>query len=281
MQRWGLDRKYCEKWIALIEETDFALTTIDHVISKNYKNLVERHWIAEYIKEIIATFEANDAGSSYEGWIEKFSDLFISQIDAAQSDNAVVNLLNNFRVITLNYDRCFDYHFFEKIQKYLNEKEFSDKDFLKTHDKALRDFFMVYHPHGSLGFLSLPDNARVGNPIASVNTYDGTKYSDFVSNSSGSAYGSGTQKYNYIELVGEGDMRSNYKRINEEFVTSSVNCIVLGISAVGLEGCKLNWRNFENIFYSGKNVPADYVDEFQCLDMYADEIVSSLEKLSS
>lgn len=277
----SLDRKYCEKWTALIDETDFSSTTIDHVISQSYRTLVERHWIAGHIKEIIATFESRDADSTYRGWIETFGDLFIAQIDKAETDSAAVDLVKRFKVITLNYDRCFDYHFFGKLQKYLNEKEFADRDFLKTHERALRDFFLVYHPHGSLGFLSLPDNARVGNPIASVNTYDGTKYSDFKSNSAGSVYGSRTQKYNHIELVGEGDMRSNYKRINEEFVTSSVNCIVLGISEVGLKGCKLNWGNFDNIFYSGSGVPSDYSENFQCLGMYANEIVSSLAPLPS
>lgn len=272
---------FARKWIGIINSTDFSTTTIDHVISQNYGNLVERHWIVGHLKQVILECEKSDKSSDSQGkWISTLSDHVLEIIKSQPKDKAgddkVVKILKNLKVVTLNYDRCFEVHFYEQIQIALNSHNFHDRDFLRNREQELRDFFLVYHPHGSLGFLSLAEHSMIGNPITGVNIYDGNKYNNYKSNSSGFEYGGTIPRYNHIELVGEGDMPKNYDRLNNEFLNETQNCVIIGVSNIGLMGCKLDWSKFKRIYYSDRTVPDGYPDNFELLDMYAEPLVNSL-----
>jgi len=240
------DVKLASRWKEIIDGADFGLSTIDHVISENYGNLVERHWIVQIIKNILsecekADIENNDGESR---WIERFSEKYLEIIDTyiqAKDDRAVLNVLSNLVVVSLNYDRCFAYYFFPRLRDYFNSAHLTDRDFLSNQRKCLTEFFVTYQPHGSLGFMSLPGINRMGNPVTSVKIFDGNKHTDFGTSSNGFGYGGLKNENNHIELVGEGDMQKNYERINDTAVKGAKYCLVIGLSSVGLEGCGVNW----------------------------------------
>jgi len=276
-----LDRELALEWKSILENADLEKETIDQIISSSYGNLVRRHWIVNILKEAISNCERDDLTSRDTGvrWVEKLSKKYVDMLHEAESsgdDGAVLNLLRNFRVVSLNYDRVFANYFFPPIVDYFNFANLTDRDFLLNQASDLTEFFSTYQPHGSLGFISLHNIQRFGNPINSIHVIDGNKYTNFRPGGSGNSYGDKPIETTHIELVGESDMSRNYKYINGNFADGIQNCLVVGLSDLGLVGCKMNWSNFENIYYSGKIVPEDINGNFLALDMYADAIAANL-----
>lgn len=277
------DKKMASMWKNAIEKADFKTTTIDHVIAENYGTLVERHWIVQCIKNIISEKEEIDSQEPEQPdrWVERFSEKFISILEVERAKKSVddvkaLSVLDGLVVVSLNYERCFAHYFYPKIREYFNSARFEDKDFLRNQRKQLIRFFSIYQPHGSLGFMSIPGINRIGNPVTSVKIFDGNKHTEFRDSSSGSPYGSKSNQHGHIELVGEGSMEENYKRINNSAIQGAKYCLVIGLSEAGLDGCKVNWDSFDHVFYSGQSVSEHLKKKFVCLDMRADAISSAL-----
>ena len=277
----SLDHRLAVKWKQTINRADFNVNTIDHVISENYGNLVERHWIVQIIKNILSECEKDDFESQTDNvrWVEKLSAKFeelLRMYADRKDDAAILKLLENFTVVSLNYERCFAYYFFPKLRDFFTEAHMRDKDFLSNRSSSLTQFFTTYQPHGSLGFMSIPGKNRIGNPISVVKVADGNKYSNFRSSSNGTSYGANSSEHNHIELVGEGDMIQNYNELNSKVVSGAKYCLIIGLSDIGLEGCQIDWSKFEKVFYSGRQVPSSTQGNFNCMNKYANDIVELL-----
>ena len=200
----------------------------------------------------------------------------LKEYEASGDDQAVLDVLNGLRIVSLNYDRSFAYYFFPPIVQFFHKAKLSDPDFLRTKQNDLVGFFRTYQPHGSLGFLAVEDMARTGNPISALTVVDGNKYSNFIPNSNGTEYGGDHSVHNHIELVGESDMKGNYKTLNQEVLAGCKYCLVIGLSDIGIEGCGIDWSTFDTVFYSGATLPPGINGNFECLNMYADEIAKNL-----
>lgn len=277
------DREMAKEWQGTLKSADFKKQTIDHVISSNYGNLVRRHWIVNILKDVIYESEKKDLESTPkdERWVERLSAKYMDLLRLAEnqsSDSDILKLVDNFRVVSLNYDRSFAYYFFPNLVNYFHRANLKDRDFLMSQSNNLVGFFRTYQPHGSLGFFSVPRLPRIGNPITGITVVDGNKYSNLQSNSNGNTYGAKPSENNHIELVGESNMEGNYKNINNNLVPGTKNCLVIGLSEIGLLGCKIDWQKFDTVYYSGKKLPSGVKGNFKCLGLYANHIVDELCK---
>lgn len=138
------DKKLADKWLTAIKDSSNE-QTLDSIISESYKNIIERNWISNIVMRLLSECERKDKENSEKKWICLFADKFVELLDAEllkddRGQNAL-NLLANFKVVSLNYERCFSYHFFPKIYAFFAKKSFADKDFLLTNREEVSGFF--------------------------------------------------------------------------------------------------------------------------------------------
>lgn len=170
--------------------------------------------------------------------------------DGKYNSQLILTKIKNFNIVSLNYERCFAYHFFPKIYDFFTEATMEDKDFLRTQEKEIVDFFHVDQPHGSLGGLLLGHDIqlRSGNPVVEITTSAANKNTRYINSTGQRPYGVESINGNNIELVGEvEDMTKNYKKINNRLSNDDDEdkyCLVIGLSKDGLSGCKINWDKF-------------------------------------
>jgi len=192
------------------------------------------------------------AGSSRAYQFPLLTDLYIEIIrkNIGVNDQQILQILSRTNVITLNYDRCFEYHFHRKLYSHLCYAEFSDVDFMMTHKKQLDNFFMTHHPHGCIGAGEL--EPIEGGVIERVQCISKVKSGGYQSNVGAFVpYGNINPNVN-LDLVGDDPLDENYKEINENIEPDS-NCVVMGFSEIGLQGCRMKWNKFSEIFYFGSD----------------------------
>jgi len=256
--------------------------TIDEVIAKNYGNNVYRRFINNRLQDILKRQELLDKeqlAESANNWVIILRDKFIKLLVDAKnnSDQHVVRLLENFKVVSLNYERSFAVRFYPKIVEYFSNTFFESADFLLEQRAVLQSFFTVYQPHGSIG--ALPMDARYiedGNPITKILSANGTRKTNFSASGIGIVYGNvGTSQYSEIDLVDTPDaMNDNYQHI-EKVISADASTLVIGLSSKGIKGCRINWLNLDAIYYSSSLAP-QVGRQVDCLNMRARQIAELL-----
>lgn len=246
-------------WIEYIERNarlpKKTRKTIDQVIASKYGSPPHRFMVIDLMADLLLEKENKDknrAPDSEERWISKFAKMYIDLFDSArkEGDDGALKLLRNTVFISLNYERCFAHHFFPSIRNHIHTTFFEDRDFHKNRAKELISFFRVYQPHGSFGGLSI--GLLSGNPIHVVESNTPTNQTNYkTSGQSGSSYGHTSFGQPIIDVVGETDLNLNYDGINKNVVPGTNNCVALGLSSLGISGCKLDWSEINNLYYFG------------------------------
>lgn len=262
----------CQKWHDLILENDSLpkdqQVTIDHLIETNAKNRVQRQIVLNMMKRVLADCEKKDLNSKTEGWIEKLVELYVNLIEQEKShgDHRILSILSNTNVVTLNYERCFEEHFYKPIYRYLCYSEFDDPNFIMTHKSDLQSkVFFTRHPHGAIGAGSL--EKIEGGTIDRVQCVSKVRSGGYKSNVGAfTPYGQISFDVD-LDLVGDDPLDENYSELNDSIEDDS-NCIVMGLSGVGLPGCRIDWHKFNSIYYMGS-------DEYEFNGANATRIISA------
>jgi len=111
--------------------------------------------------------------------------------------------------------------------------------------KHLKEFFRTYHPHGCIGAGELDSiEGGVVDYVQCISTVRAGGYKRNVG--ARTKYGVINPDVN-LDLVGDDPLTDNYSEINPDIPAGS-NCIVMGLSHVGLEGCQLDWSKFSTIY---------------------------------
>lgn len=262
----------CQKWHDLILENDSLpkdqQITIDHLIETNAKNRVQRQIVLNMMKRVLADCEKKDLNSKTEGWIEKLVELYVNLIEQEKShgDHRILSILSNTNVVTLNYERCFEEHFYKPIYRYLCYSEFDDPNFIMTHKSDLQSkVFFIRHPHGAIGAGSL--EKIEGGTIDRVQCVSMVRSGGYKSNVGAlTPYGQISFDVD-LDLVGDDPLDENYSELNDSIENDS-NCIVMGLSGVGLPGCRIDWHKYDSIYYMGS-------DEYEFNGANATRIISA------
>jgi len=215
------------------------------------------------MKRALADCERKDLSSKADGWIEKLVGLYVDLIEMKklQGDNVVLSALTNTKIVTLNYERCLEEHFHKPIYRCLCYSEFADPNFIMTHKSDLQSrVFFTRHPHGAIGAGSL--EKIEGGTIDRVQCVSKVKSGGYKSNVGAfTPYGRISFDVD-LDLVGDDPLNENYKELNETIEESS-NCIVMGLSGVGLQGCRVDWSKFGTVYYFGAD---NYEFEGACVE---------------
>lgn len=249
--------KVCERWHELIVENDLLpkeqQKTIDHIIEENSINRVQRQIVLNIMKRVLADCEKKDKNSTSTGWVEELVQLYVALLNEKKKigDGDVFTILANTRVVTLNYERCFEEHFYNPLYRFLCYSEFEDRNFIMSFKSELQSkFFYTRHPHGAIGAGSL--EKIEGGTIDRVQCVSKVRSGGYKSNVGAfTPYGQISFDVD-LDLVGDDPLDENYSEINENIEESS-NCVVMGLSGIGLAGCQINWQKYGRIVYFGSD----------------------------
>lgn len=265
----------------LLDRSSSGLT-IDQVVAANYGNNVYRRFINNRMQDILKRQEQADKEQFSDAaidWVSILRNKFIALLEDAKStsDQHVISLLENFKVVSLNYDRSFAVRFYPKIIESFSHTFLESADFLLEHRTILQNFFTVFQPHGSIGALPIgSEYTEDGNPITQILSANGTRRTGFSANGIGIPYGNvSTSQYTEIDLVDSPEsMNENYQHIGE-FMCSSTSALVIGLSTKGIKGCRINWLNLDRVYYSSSEDP-QLDRQVDCLNMHALSIAEHL-----
>lgn len=258
--------------------------TLDHLIAETSKTPPRRELVVSALAEILWDGEKNDLKTFTDAkaqglekypdnwWIEKFSEAFLNLLRSFEGTDARVEntlaALKNSKFVSLNYERCFAYHFYREIHEYITMADFGNYSFLTDNESVLQEFFTVHQPHGSFGTLGL--ERYNGNPVVNVKSDHGIRGRRYTADIMSPGYGS-QQSQSTMHLVGESDLRENYKVINTDLLVQGSNCVVLGCSSTGVSGSMIDWNAPSKVYYCAKEETFPIsIEHVQKVEMYGE-----------
>jgi len=204
--------------------------------------------------------------------IEIFAERFFELLEAANSDSEKIkNLLQNLKIVTLNYDRAFDYRFYGIVQKRLQSILTKPREFQKHYEPIFEKACIVYHPHGSLGGsgskeFSIPHSYTYLNR----NSLPGIDYGNSGDLRRSIDQGIMPPILPVDDLL-EAD-NGTYNEVNN-FLNNSRYAICIGLSENGIKNSALDFSKIDKVYYSG-NTKVE--DNFEPLNLRASEIIEML-----
>lgn len=119
--------------------------------------------------QTFAEFETIDLSTPSNGWVENFTDAYISLLeDNPRNTQHIKPLLENLSVISLNYDRSFAYRFAPKVNDF-KVSAYPNKFIRNSIIQGIKwNNNIVVQPHGSLGNIPRTQKAPL---ITSINNH--------------------------------------------------------------------------------------------------------------
>lgn len=225
--------------------------------------------------------EAEDRVSNRFGWIEKLADKYIELIKTNQGDsNSLKQLMENFRVISFNYERSFAWRFNNRVNAEISNI-FPNRIRSIPLQNIKRNFNRIFHPHGCVGMF--PKTQEISDSYISIDSKIHTT-KILLTRSYGESDETITDVNHLdsilpVDLIPFGSGSDTYDRANT-FMTAETNVILIGMSDIGIRAMsgtntrqKLNISRANRVYYSGD---AKLFNNFIPLNMHAEEIVDYL-----
>lgn len=266
------------RWRDIFTETDWSIFTIDEII---YKNGEIKDSILKIINIIISNCEANDEESDNKKWIEifakKISDYLISNRTGDKNTDSqfATNFFGKIKIITLNYDRSFEYHFRKVFKKHLEiGLDHNDNEWKKYYEKII---WIIFHPHGAVYPFSTQDKNNYFRIFSDITIYKNTS-------GGGGDADYGYPANNHINIAEVDDLQDGvesniaYQQSNTALSTADT-VVIIGVSALGISKSHLKFSTNSDYFISNKDVDGPKIKEKilsknqTYLDMYCDELI--------
>jgi len=246
------------KWIGLIHNTDWAISTIDNII---YRNGAIKDPILKLLSYKISLCEREDVQSGNDDkWIsilaEKIADYLISRRLGNKTDDANIaaDFFSKIKIITLNYDRCFEYHFSLSLRHYLERGlDLNNSDWAKYYRNICWD---VIHPHGAIANHVEPDK-NCFQMKSNYGTYKNPNSNMFRS------YGQINEVS--IEIAEVDDLKDghdkNAYRLTNSYISGADMIISLGVSPAGVNNSHISFPDGANYYFSNHEKDRDKIEE--------------------
>jgi hypothetical protein len=204
---------------------------------------------------IISNYEKQDYKNKMTGWIEDFKILVCQSLSKKMKksniellDLNIRNCFDKLKIVTLNYDRCFEHHFcldFLKIMKSNLNMHYSKLSALQTLT------LITNHPHGAIGNLYFNNSEALKVTINSITFRNRDRQNNFNYGDSEAVLNHMSQyDFTSIAVVDETDKNiGTYMNLMLSYNTK--NLIILGISNLGLDNFKADLPVDANYYLFG------------------------------
>jgi hypothetical protein len=165
----GLDLTKADigRMLKVLEDEGNTETSLDALVeaNRNAHPQFERVF-RRLVGLIVVRCEAEDASSGLRGWIDNLAQAIVGFVEAATSKREMLRECRTPAIVTFNYDRCFEYHFYKDLADRL-EKVVGTSDW----ERYGRDFLdnKVIHPHGAIGSQPIPQELANVHAFAFAN----------------------------------------------------------------------------------------------------------------
>lgn len=245
--------------------------TEEETIDKVATFAPEEHYdlFRQLVSIAIIEYENVDSERDTHGWIEKFSEKFAQVLVQQYPDSVrLQETIENFKVITLNYDRVFDIRFKHKIEQEFKKVLTKPREFEKFYKSIFLKFGSIYHPHGCLGptegisidcYTYMNPNNAFGIPYGKIQNLK-------------NSFKNGKIPFVFPVDDLKGVENVTYTRANK-ILNETENVVCIGLSPLGIRLSDLDLSNVKTVYYSGKE---EVFDNFVSLGKYAEEITNEL-----
>lgn len=243
----------------------------DETIDKVATDAPEEYYdlFRKLISIAIIEYEKLDLSESKTGWIEQFAKKFAKiLIDLYPDSRAIQAVIENFNIITLNYDRVFDIRFKAIVEEEFSKVLTKKREFQKFYKNIFSRLGTIYHPHGSLGptngvsiscYTYMNPNSVYGFPYGNIDVLLKELQRGEIP---------------YVlpvdDLVDADNITYNHANTILQH-TSNVICI--GLSPLGLNLSNLDLTHVKSVYYSGEE---KIENNFIPLNIYAEELIDLL-----
>ena len=192
------------------------------------------------------------------GWIEVFIDKIANLFEhEMKSERDPLIIFTNLNVITLNYDRLFEYKFSSKIEAAITKRLPRERQFKQLgYDSTLAKIGNVIHPHGAIGSFNEGFHRISCSTYLNKESGLGMNYGDHESLMNGFTNWKRVPYICPVDDITQAKDNRSYDEANSILKNVST-AFCIGLSEIGITSSNLELDSIKTIYSSDKAKVSD------------------------